>query len=183
MKISENTTVEIDFSIKDPEGNIVESTAESGPAVYIHGKEMMLQAVEDALLGKEEGESISVSVTPENGFGERDDSLFREIPKSEFVDFGEIKIGDEFQSHDDEGNHVFVTVTEIGDETVTVDANHPFAGKTLVFSVDVRSVKETTDEDIEQLFGHNHGGGCCGGDDMKDGPSCDNHGGCGCCGH
>ena len=182
MKIADNTTVEIDFSIADNDGNIIESTKDTGPAVYIHGKEMMLQAVEDALLGKESGESISVTVSPEDGFGKRDESLIKEIPKSEFIDFGEIKIGDEFQSHDEDGNHIFVTVTEIGDDVVKVDANHPFADKTLVFNINVLSVAETSAEDMEQFFNHDHSGGCCGGDDMKGSPSCDSHGGCGCCG-
>ncbi len=182
MKIAENTTVEIDFTIKDAEGSILETTEESGPAVYIHGKEMMLQIVEDALLGKEEGENVSVSVSPEDGFGMRDESLIREIPRSDFADLGDIKIGDEFQSHDEEGNHMFVTVTEIGEDNVTVDANHPFADKTLIFDINVKSVRETTEEDIEDLFSHHHGDGCCGGDDMQDGQSCDHHGGCGCCG-
>lgn len=184
MKISENTTVEIDFSITDADGNIVESTKESGPAPYIHGKEMMIQAVEDALLGKEEGESISVSVSPEQGFGKRDESLVSEMPREEFSEFGEISVGDEFQTYDKEGNPVFVSITEIRDDVVIVDANHPFADKTLTFNIDIRSVKETTDDDIENLFGHNHDheGGCCGGDEMKDDPSCNSHGGCGCCG-
>ena len=184
MKIAENTTVEIDFSITDNDGNIVESTKESGPALYIHGKEMMLQAVEDALLGKEAGESISVAVSPENGFGVRDESLVQEYPKEDFSEFGDVKIGDEFQSHDEDGNPVFLQVTAIGENTVTVDSNHPFAGQNLTFNVDIRSVKETSEEDYQKLFGHNHdhSGGCCGGTDMADGPSCDHHGGCGCCG-
>ena len=182
MKIDGNTTVEIDFSITDSNGNIVESTKESGPVLYIHGREMMLQAVEDALLGKEAGENISITVSPEEGFGTRDENLVQEFPREDFSEFGDIKIGDEFQSHDEDGNPVFLQVTEIGEDTVTVDSNHPFADKELRFDIEIISVKETSEDDYHKLFGHDHGGGCCGGSDMAEGPSCDHHGGCGCCG-
>ena len=180
MKIAENTTVKIDFSITDLDGNIIESTAESGAAVYMHGMEMMPKAVEDAMLGKEAGDSINLTLLPENGFGKRDNSLIRELPKSEFEGLGEVKIGDEFQSHDDDGNHIFVTVTEIKEDTIIIDANHPFADKTLVFNIDVKDVRESTDNDYKKFHDH-EGSGCCCTEDMQDMTSCDSHGSCSGC--
>ena len=181
MKISDNTTVQIDFSITDTDGNIIESTQESGPILYIHGKEMMLQAVEDALLGKEAGDSITVSLTPEEAFGVRDDSLVQEFPIDAFEGFENLAVGNEFQTFDDDDEPVIVTVTAIENDTVTVDGNHPFADMDLTFKVDVREIRETTEEDIHNLLEHEHGEGCCG--DSMDDPDCDHNGGCGCCKH
>lgn len=153
MPISENSVVSIDYVLTDPEGEVLDRSEEGSPLTYLHGANNIIPGLESALAGKAVGESLRVEVAPENGYGEYDDDLVQVVSQELFGETGELKPGMRFQATSDSGN-VMVTVTDISDDGVTVDGNHPLAGQTLVFDVTIASVREATAEELSH--GHVH---------------------------
>lgn len=195
MTIGKNTTVTIDYTLRDDQGNLLEDTKESGAVAYLHGAGFMLPTLEEALNGKEEGAEITVSLSAEDAYGDRDEGLVLQVPRKDFENADSIEIGEQVQVHDGEEGGI-MNVVALDDELVTLDGNHPFAGKGIVFAISVRGVRETTQEDIDAVTHHHDhdcgcgghdGDGCCGGHDEECGDDdcgCEgNHGkGGGCCG-
>lgn len=169
MKITENTTVTLDYTLKDGAGLLLEETRELGPVRYIHGREMMLPKLEEILAGKEAGESLTVCLSAEEAYGLRDEELVIRIPQGEFEDPDTLEIGEDIHVHDGSSGSI-MTVVEKEGGMVTLDGNHPYAGKSVVFEIVITDVRETTQEDIDELEG-----GC----------DCGCHDGCGddSCGH
>lgn len=156
MKVADNTVVVIDYTLTNNEGQVIDSSEGAGPLAYLHGAGNIIPGLEDALLGKEAGDEVKASIEPANAYGERHDALKQEVPAELFSGVEKVEVGMQFQSETDQGP-VLVTVTEIGDETITVDGNHPLAGVHLNFDVNVREVREATEEELEH--GHVHGEG------------------------
>ena len=175
MTISKDKKVSIKYILKDAEGEIIDSSEDAEPLEYIHGNGHLIPGLEAALEGKSAGEKLSVAVAPEDAYGEREEELVFPVPRSNF-DGTEIEVGMQCDAASPEGSHV-VTVVEVNDEQVTVDANHPLAGETLYFDVEIIDVREATPEELEALNQPSCGCGC-GRDDDDD---CDcGSGGCGC---
>jgi FKBP-type peptidyl-prolyl cis-trans isomerase SlyD len=156
MKVAENTVVVIDYTLKDNEGSMLDSSEAAGPLAYLHGAGNIIQGLEEALLGKEAGDEFQASIEPEKAYGERHDQLQQDVPRDLFTGVDNIEVGMQFQSETDQGP-VLVTVVAMNDETVTVDGNHPLAGVHLNFDVTVREVREASAEELEH--GHVHGEG------------------------
>jgi FKBP-type peptidyl-prolyl cis-trans isomerase SlyD len=131
-----------------------------GPLEYVHGHNMMIRGLEKELEGRREDESFDVVVEPVDGYGEYDERLVTEVNRAEFPEGAEIKAGARFDAESGSGP-VSVTVTRVADDVITVDANHPFAGKRLFFSVKIVSVRDATREEIAREF--IRGEPCCGG--------------------
>ena len=168
MKIANEMFVSIDYTIKDEAGAIVDSTDGKQPLSYIHGTGVLLEGLENALEGKGAGESLNVKIPPEKAFGVRDDSLIQKIPRGEFAAISDLKTGMQLQARTERGVQIF-TVQEITEEMVTVDGNHPLAGQTLDFNVQIGEVRMATEEELNP-----RGGGCCGGGHHGHGGSCQN---------
>ena len=197
MKIGADTTVFIEYDLYNKERELLESTEGEGKIAYMHGKGMMLESLEKQMEGQEPGDEFAVELSVEEAFGPRVDDLVVTLPRSEFADLGEISVGDQFHTHDTSGQPVMVTITDMNDEEVTVDGNHPYAGMDVTFEIKVLEVRTTTEEDIKEFSGeHEHGEGCGCGHDHGDGEGCgcghdhgDDHeccggsGDCGCGGH
>ena len=156
MKIEANKVVSIDYTLKDDDGNIVDSSSGSEPLVYLHGANNIIPGLESELNGKSIGEQISVRVPPEQAYGVRDDAKQQEVPRAMFGD-EEIKVGAQYHAAGPDGNHLTVTVVDVTNEDVTVDANHPLAGYHLNFDVKVVDVRDATAEELDH--GHVHGPG------------------------
>lgn len=156
MKVAENTVVVIDYTLTNNEGQVIDSSEGAGPLAYLHGAGNIIPGLEDALLGKEAGDEVKASIEPANAYGERHDALKQEVPAELFSGVEKVEVGMQFQSETDQGP-VLVTVTEVGEQTITVDGNHPLAGVHLNFDVNVREVREATAEELEH--GHVHGEG------------------------
>jgi len=191
MTIAKNTTVTIDYILTDDKGNLMEDTKESGPVAYLHGAGFMIPALEAALEGKAEGDEMTVALTPEEAYGERDENLVLQFPRKDFENADTIELGEQVQVHSGEEGGV-MSVVAMDDEMVTLDGNHPFAGTGIKFELNIRSIRETTQEDIDAVnHNHHHDCGCDHGDDHE---CCGGHGhggeeGCGngekkggCCG-
>lgn len=155
MNIEKNKVVSIEYELKDDEGNLIDTSEKSGLFSFIQGIGNVIPGLEKALEGKSTGEKFNVRVTPEEAYGERDDSLLQIVPRSEFSnDVGEIQPGMKFQAQTDHGIQI-ITVAKVEGEEVTVDINHPLAGKHLNFDVNIVDVRDATEEEL--AHGHVHG--------------------------
>jgi FKBP-type peptidyl-prolyl cis-trans isomerase SlyD len=163
MKIAKNTVVTVHYKLSDAQGNLIEESTE--PMVYLHGGyENTLPKIEEALEGKDVGFQTTIQVEPDDAFGEYDASLVKIEPRSRLPE--PIEIGMQFEGapDDDEGEALIFTVTDIADDKVVLDGNHPLAGVALRFALNVADVRAATDEEIAHQHvhgphGHGHGHG------------------------
>ena len=153
MQIEKDRVVAIDYTLKDDNGEVLDSSAGRQPLSYIQGAGNLIPGVENALEGKNAGERLEITVPPETGYGVRDDSLQMSIEREKFGEVEDLKEGLRFRMDTPDGAAVF-TVVAIGETEVQVDGNHPLAGMTLNFDITVQSVREATTEELEH--GHVH---------------------------
>ena len=164
--IQANARVVLEYILKNEQGEVLDSSdAEDGePIEYVHGYGMLVPGLEAALVDLEVGASKDVTVSPDEGFGDRDEELVMEIDRSDFPEPKNVQIGDEVVAESPDGEEVPMRVVEVKDETVVVDANHPLAGVTLRYSVKVKEVAQATDEEIAEAAAGfeeaGYGGGC-----------------------
>jgi len=192
MQIGEGTVVAMDYALKDDEGTIIDQSQPGQPLSYLHGYKNIIPGLESALEGKGAGETVEVRVSPADGYGEINSELEQVVPRDRFQGIDELEVGMQFQANTDQGP-ISVRVVNVEDDNVTVDGNHPLAGKHLNFNVTVQDVRAATEEEL--AHGHiHHGGGCCGGGggeggccndepSASEGECCNddgNGGGCGC---
>lgn len=153
MQITQNTVVSLNYTMFSAEGEVIDQNQH--PIVYLHGGyDNILPAVEAELEGKSVGDKISVTLAPEDGFGDYDDEFVREEDISAFPP--DIEIGMMFETREPEtGETMQFRVTAIDAGVVTVDGNHPLAGMTVRFDAEVLEVREASNE--EMAHGHVHG--------------------------
>lgn len=153
MQIADDTVVALRYELLDADGNLLEKTDE--PVEYLHGGYQNIFAlVERALEGKRIGDTCSVRLAPEDAFGEYDAELVHVEARDKFP--SELAVGMQFKGQAEEsGDTLIYTVTDIADDKVVVDGNHPLAGQTLNFACTVTGVRAATEEEIEH--GHVHG--------------------------
>ncbi len=156
MQIKKNAVVSIDYTLTNNEGVVMDSSSNQGPLSYIHGIGNLIIGLEKELEGKSVGEALQVSVSPEEGYGVRDDDLMQVVQRDMFQGVDSLEEGMQFQAQTDQGMRIFSIVNIVGDE-VTIDGNHPLAGETLNFDVKVVDIREATHEELEH--GHVHGSG------------------------
>lgn len=165
MNITNETMVTIHYTLKDSEGEILDTSREEGgePLEYIHGLEMVVPGLEKALAGKKKGDKFNTEIAPEEGYGEYDDELLAIVPKENFEGFDEdLEPGMQFEAEFSGGPRL-ITVVEIEGDDVTIDCNHPLAGETLFFDIEVMGVRKATKEELEAAKSDcsGCGGGCC----------------------
>ena len=156
MQIADKMVVTIDYTLKDDNGNILDSSND-GNFAYLHGSNNIIPGLENALTGKSAGDEVEVTVSPTEGYGERNDSMVQAVPRDMFDSEQEIEVGMQFHAQSPEGDMVVVTVMDVDDDDITVDGNHPLAGMNLNFGVKVIDIREATTEEIDH--GHVHGPG------------------------
>jgi FKBP-type peptidyl-prolyl cis-trans isomerase SlyD len=156
VEIAADRVVLIHYTLKDDNGAIIDSSAGGEPLAYIQGHGNLVAGLEKALEGKQDGNTVAVSVPPADGYGKYDAALIQRVPKRSIQGSGEIKKGMQFQARTNDGMRLF-TVTAVVGDMVTLDGNHPLADKTLHFDVEVVSVRDATSEELEH--GHVHGVG------------------------
>jgi FKBP-type peptidyl-prolyl cis-trans isomerase SlyD len=148
MQVAKNTVVAIDYKLSDANGEVLDASQEGQPLEYVHGGGNIIPGLENALEGKEIGENVSVTVEPAEAYGQRSEDLKQDVPKEMFQGVDQVEAGMRFQAQTQEGTSI-VTVTDVGEEQVTVDANHPLAGETLNFEVTVNNVREASESEVE----------------------------------
>lgn len=153
MQIGKDTVVELHYQLFDTDGEVIEKTDE--PIEYLHGGYGgMFPAVEKALEGLDAGETCKVRLIPDDGFGDYDAELVHVEPRDKFPDH--IEVGMQFEGKGEEsGDTIVYTVTDIADEKVVVDGNHPLAGQTLHMECTIIGVRVASAEEVSH--GHAHG--------------------------
>lgn len=151
MEVASNCVVSINFTLQNDKGELLDSSSEGTPLVYLHGVEGIIPALEQNLAGKAAGDAFSVTIKPDEGFGPRDDGLIVDVPRGNFPEDQELSPGMQFQAEDpNSGDTRLLTITVIGDDSVTVDANHPLAGMILCFEGTVHEVRSATEEELSE---------------------------------
>ena len=135
-------------------GETLDSSEGQDPLTYLHGTSSLIPGLERELEGKQVGDDLTTVITPADGYGEQDDALIRDIPRSAFGDVDDLSPGMLFQGGGEgEAPQVF-TVTKITGDQVTVDGNHALAGMTLKFDVSIESIRDAMPEELDH--GHVH---------------------------
>lgn len=155
--INNNQVVQFHYTLKDDEGNIIDQSPEGQPFAYLHGYQNIIPGLEAQLVGKAVGDKFTASVEPADAYGEFDDAAVQEVPRENFQGVDNIQAGMQFQSQTEDGHVMLVTVKDVQDDMVIVDANHPLAGKKLHFDVEIADIREATPEELQH--GHAHGAG------------------------
>ena len=141
MVVEEGKQVSIEYTLSFDDGDEVDSNVGSDPLTYVQGAQQIIPGLEEALEGMQVGETKDVTIRPEDGFGDLSENAVQEVDKS-IVPEEARKVGTQLQGRDDSGGVVNAHVTDVKDETVVLDLNHPLAGKTLHFNVKVLDIKE-----------------------------------------
>ncbi len=156
MHIQANAVVSIDYTLKNDAGNVLDQSTPDAPLSYLHGHNNLISGLESALEGKLQGDQVTAVIPPEEAYGVYNESLIEAVPRQMFQGVDNIEPGMQFQAQTAQGVQV-VTVTEVNDETVTIDGNHALAGETLHFDVTIKEVREASAEELSH--GHAHGPG------------------------
>ena len=158
MQVAKDTVVTLDYNVTDPDGELVDAGKE--PLIYLHGgHDDIFPMIEEALQGKKVGETVVVKMQPDDAFGEYDAELIQVEPRKTFPK--ELEVGMQFEGlpeSGDEDDAIIYRVTEIADDKVVLDGNHPLAGMALVFTCTVTGVRPASAEELEH--GHVHDGEC-----------------------
>lgn len=157
MKIAKNSVVTINYTLTDEGGEVLDTSKGREPLSYIQGLGNIIPGLEQSLDGRAAGDTFKVSILPTDAYGDRDESRVVKVARDRFAGVEDLEIGMQFRAEGAEGGSQIVTVTAVEKDTVTVDANHPLAGKTLNFDVEVVGVREATPDEISH--GHVHGPG------------------------
>ena len=158
MKIEKNTVVTLQYKVSEPSGRLIEEVKE--PMAYLHGGyDNTLPKIEAALDGQLKGYQTTIELKPEDAFGLRDEGLVQTIAKRDFPPG--VKVGGQLRGRAGDGTERVFNVMKIKGDTVQLDANHPWAGKVLRFSLNVTDVRTAIPEEIEHrhvhgAHGHHH---------------------------
>lgn len=157
MQIGDQKVVTLHYTLTDNDGKVIDKS-EDGSFAYLHGASNIIPGLEDALAGKSAGEEMSVSVSPEQAYGVRDEAMLQQVPKNMFEDASQIAVGTQFHAQGPNGEMLVVTVMEVEEEHVLVDGNHPLAGVELNFDVKIIDVRDASEEEVEHGHVHAPGG-------------------------
>jgi FKBP-type peptidyl-prolyl cis-trans isomerase SlyD len=157
MLIAENAVVSIDYTLRNDEGEVLDSSEGAHPLAYLHGAANIIPGLEQALVGKAAGDQLEVSLEPEDAYGEYSLELVANLQRSMFQGVDELEVGMQFHASAPDGGMQVVTIRDVDGDQVTVDGNHPLAGQRLHFQVKVVDVRAATSEEL--AHGHAHGEG------------------------
>lgn len=156
MSIAQDQVVSIHYTLRDDAGEVIDRSADGAPLAYLHGHGQLIPGLERELTGKKPGERLQVKVPPAEAYGEYDQALVQKVPRRTLKGVGVPRVGMRLQAQTPQGPRA-VTVTQVSGDLVTLDGNHPLAGKSLSFEVEVAAVRPATEEEL--AHGHVHGAG------------------------
>lgn len=151
MEIADQRVATIHYTLTNDAGDVLDRSPADAPLSYLHGAGNIVPGLEKALAGRKPGDRFDADVAPEEAYGPRHDALVQSVPRAAFQGVESVQPGMQFQASTAQGP-LLVTVTEVNDDQVTVDGNHPLAGQRLHFAVEVADVRAATEQ--EQQQGH-----------------------------
>ena len=156
MPIGPETVVTFHYTLRDEAGKELETSRGGDPAAYLHGANNIIPGLESAMSGRSSGDNFSATVNPEDGYGLRDPNKVQRVPVKHLLFRGKLQPGAVVQLSTTDGMRA-VTVVKAGRHSADIDTNHPLAGQTLVFDIEVVDTRSATAEEL--AHGHVHGAG------------------------
>jgi FKBP-type peptidyl-prolyl cis-trans isomerase SlyD len=156
MNISDQSVVSFHYTLCDEQNKQLETSSSGDPSVYLHGSNNIIRGLEQAMTDRVSGDSFQVTIEPVHAYGMRNESLTQRVPIKHITKKGKLKRGDIVQINTEEGARS-VTILKVGRYTADIDANHPLAGQTLTFDINIIDVRQATEEEL--AHGHAHGVG------------------------
>ncbi len=154
-KVSDDTVVSLDYTLRLDDGEVVDTSEEGQPLEFLQGHGQIISGLEQALYGMSVGEEKEVVVEPADGYGEFNPEAYQQVPLSAFPTGVELEPGMGLELMSQDGQPLLAFIAEIGDDQVLLDLNHPLAGETLYFKVRIADLRAATDEEV--AHGHAHG--------------------------
>jgi FKBP-type peptidyl-prolyl cis-trans isomerase SlyD len=156
MIVGQDSVVTIHYTLRDDAGKVLDSSEPQEPISYLHGHGNLVPGLERELTGKSVGDKLNVKLSPAEGYGERDEQLVQQVPRRALQGINNIAVGMRLHARTQHGTTV-VTVTQVAGDMVTLDGNHPLAGQSLNFEVEIADIRPATAEELSH--GHVHGPG------------------------
>ncbi len=156
MQIAERTVALFNYTLTNAAGEVIDSSEGRAPLAYLHGVGNIVPGLEKEMTGKSVGDKFNVVVQPEEGYGMPNPIMIQVVPKAAFQGVDTLEVGMEFQAQTPQGP-MSVVISKIDNDEVTVDGNHPLAGQTLHFAIEVMEVRDASLEEL--AHGHVHGAG------------------------
>ncbi len=150
LSIDENRVVSLHYQLSNGFGEIIDSSLGGLPLVYMHNTNALLPSLERELTGAYKGDNLDIVIYPEDGYGYANEELIQELDKDAFGHIGELKQGMRIRAKSSDADSQLLTVKEILEDTVIVDANHPLAGQVLHFNISVVAVREPSEKEQEE---------------------------------
>lgn len=154
--VAAGKVVSIHYSLTNDEGEVLDGSMEDRPLVYLHGASNVVPGLERGLAGRSLGDKLEVRVAPEHGYGERNPRGVQCVPRAAFPADIDLESGMQFGAENERGERTTVWIQRVQGDEVTIDQNHPLAGKTLHFEVTIAAIRDATGE--EMAHGHPHEG-------------------------
>lgn len=151
LRVGPDTLVKLTYVLFDQDGNVAGEASTEEPLTYVHGYAQIVPGLEKGVTGLAKGERRELIVDPEEAFGDPDDKAVLELDRADLPEQGRtLNVGDELIAEDDEDDQLLMRVVELRKDTVVVDTNHPLAGQTVRFEVQVADVRTATEEEIAE---------------------------------
>ncbi len=157
MIVEKDKAVSFHYTLKNAEGEQMETSREKDPMSYLHGANNIIAGLEKAMEGHAVNDEFSVTVEPEEAYGVRNEDNVQRVPLKRLKSIGKISVGQVLNLQTNQGQ-VQVTVLKVGRFNVDVDGNHPLAGKQLTFDVEIMDIREASEEELEHRHVHGPGG-------------------------
>jgi FKBP-type peptidyl-prolyl cis-trans isomerase SlyD len=157
MIAEKNKVVTFHYTLKNADGEQMESSRDREPMSYLHGANNIIRGLEKAMEGHEAGDEFSVTVEPEEAYGIRNEKNVQRIPMKRLKGIGKVSVGQVLNLQTNKGQ-VQVTVIKVGRFNIDVDGNHPLAGQQLTFDVEITGIRDASEEEIKHRHVHGPGG-------------------------
>lgn len=158
MTIQNDKVVTLHYHLTNAVGQVIESSRGSDPLTYLHGTGTILSSLENELTGLDVGATKTVELAPADAYGEHDATKIETLPRGAFDQVPNLEVGMLLEGQDRDGQTFTVHVTDIREDSVVIDANHPLAGETLTFEIEVLDIRDATSEELTHGHVHEEGG-------------------------
>jgi len=152
--VADGKVVTFHYTLTNDAGEVIDSSRGGSPMPYLHGGQNIVPGLEKELAGKKVGDALKAVVIPEEGYGAHDPELVQDVPRDAFPADAPLEVGMQFMAESPRGP-VPLWITDIDGDTITIDQNHPLAGETLHFDVEITEIRDASAEEIQH--GHPHG--------------------------
>lgn len=157
MPIAQNKIVTFNYTLKDDTGNVLDSTDGSTPFSFLSGNGQILPKLENAMDGMLVGSKKNVKISAPDAYGTYNENAVQQVDRTNFPENADLQPGMQFVANSPEGNQMPFIISEVQENNIKIDFNHPLAGKNLEFDVELIDIRDATAEEI--AHGHAHGAG------------------------